>query len=324
VSRKRKAGSGRNDAGRQDDRSSPDHSESDRTVGYANAALMERIDRLERELAVTNAFMPRVSSRTPASTQSSAQTRRLSPAPIAGGLTHMPTPSSHVYGKIPNGIPNAENLQLPPREEVLPVVDRYFRGFGRVVPLFDKAIIVDLINSWYDRPRIRTSDAWAAVQVVLALGLRMSWANGLNVDARSSRAADAYLQNALGIIPDVMFRPPSLLAIQILLGIAMLLQNKSDQRPTSNVVAIIVSLVHQVGLQSPTSGKGRTTAEEVQRRRVFWIAYTFDKVWSRVACVKIKTYLTRRFPFESKCRPCSLILTRICHFQSLERMMRSA
>ncbi|ODA78239.1 hypothetical protein RJ55_05620 [Drechmeria coniospora] len=178
-------------------------------------------------------------------------------------------------------LPSADELPLPPAEEIMPIVDHYFSVFSLVVPLFDRASFVALLDRWYREDDFRRDRAaWAAIQVVLALALRTPTPDGLQdgSGAHRFRAANLYLGNAQSVLSELVTRDRDLLGIQVLLGLVLLFQNSSDTKPASVIIGTAVRLAHRLRLHSQDSVPYFTPEENLQRSRVFWIAYALDKV----------------------------------------------
>lgn len=165
-------------------------------------------------------------------------------------------------------------------EEVMPIVDHYFSVFSPIVPLFDQKSFMALLSGWYGHSPRRSSAAWAAIQVVLALSLRTPTPDALHDSAGPDRfhRANSYLRNAQSVVSDLVVREEDLLGIQVLLGIVLLFQNSSDPKPASVVISTAMRLAHRLRLHSQESARYFSPEENEQRSRVFWIAYTLDKV----------------------------------------------
>lgn len=172
------------------------------------------------------------------------------------------------------------SLRLPMREDAQHYVECYFRHLNSGMPLFDRSSFLRILDRWYSSPDGSNSVQWAAIQVVLALGIRAARFEFDGVSLDATMRVNQYLANAQSVFPDLVTHDEDLLGLQTLLGIVILLQNRSDQKPGSAVIASAMRLAHRLNLQSSSSGPQRSPSEEVQRSRVFWIAYMLDKVGS--------------------------------------------
>ncbi|KND86591.1 putative transcriptional regulatory protein [Tolypocladium ophioglossoides CBS 100239] len=172
-----------------------------------------------------------------------------------------------------------EELPLSTIEEVIPIVDHYFSVFNPIVPLFDHKSFMALLNGWYGHNPRRSTAAWAAIQVVLALSLRTPSLDALvdSVAPNRFHRANLCLKNAQSVVSDLVARDEDLLGIQVLLGIVLLFQNSSDPKPASVVIGTAMRLAHRLRLHSQEAARYFSPEENEQRSRVFWIAYTLDK-----------------------------------------------
>ncbi|PVH68733.1 hypothetical protein DL98DRAFT_629364 [Cadophora sp. DSE1049] len=82
---------------------------------------------------------------------------------------------------------------LPPKDETLNLIKKFFQGFNSAFPLFDQAAFM----STFESPDTNINDPgwWACLNVVLALTHRFRGATGL--DMEEDREAWGYFQNAL-------------------------------------------------------------------------------------------------------------------------------
>jgi hypothetical protein len=170
------------------------------------------------------------------------------------------------------------SLDLPPLDEILPVVDHYFSAFNTGIPLFSQHDFMKRLTTWYNSPNTRDKATWAAIQTVMAIGYRTPQ---LSVTASQSvhiEKADQCLRNAQSVVSELVTREEDLLGVQILLGIVMLFQNSRDPKPASVLIGTAVRLAHRLRLHSQEAMMEFSAAEAEQRSRVFWIAYTLDKV----------------------------------------------
>ena len=175
--------------------------------------------------------------------------------------------------------PEILSARLPDRKDILPIIEHYFQKANCIIPLFDQFSFMQLFNDWYTIPASRTRVNWAAIQVVLALGLRTAGSKAGELCPNSVKMADAYLNEAQSALPELVTRDGDILGLQVLLGIVFLLQYSSDQKPASVVIVSAMRLVHRLELHSTLSAQHRTSEEATQRSRVFWIAYALDKVY---------------------------------------------
>jgi hypothetical protein len=174
--------------------------------------------------------------------------------------------------------PQPNILELPPLDEILPIVDHYFTTFNGVIPLFQQPEFMKLLSTWYKQPETRDRASWAAIQTVMAIGYRTPQLSLRDSQSVHIEKADQCLRNAQTVVSELVTRDEDLLGVQILLGIVMLFQNSRDPKPASVLIGTAVRLAHRLKLHSQEAAMQFPAAEAEQRSRVFWIAYTLDKV----------------------------------------------
>lgn len=182
-------------------------------------------------------------------------------------------PEEVVYDK-----PDARSQRLPTRSDTLPIVERYFQNANNVIPLFDQSSFMQLFNEYYTNSASCTRVKWAAIQVVVALGLRTPDAEASRRNPELLTMGDECLKNAQSVLSDLVTHDEDLLGLQVLLGIVFLLQYSSDHKPASVVIVSAMRLVHRLELHSSEPAQHLSPEDVVQRSRVFWIAYALDKV----------------------------------------------
>ncbi|KAG8407435.1 hypothetical protein J3459_018512 [Metarhizium acridum] len=172
-----------------------------------------------------------------------------------------------------------DELPLPPQPDIMPIVNHYFDTFAPIMPLFDQESFMSMLNQSYVDPSTRNKASWAAIQVVLAIALRTPVPELLNGSGGSDRhhRANFFLKNAQSVVSDLVTRDKDLLGLQVLLGIVMLFQNSSDTGPASVVIGTAIRLAHRMRLHSREHAKLYSPDENLQRQRLFWIAYVLDK-----------------------------------------------
>ncbi|KAF5564909.1 transcriptional regulator [Fusarium phyllophilum] len=173
--------------------------------------------------------------------------------------------------------PQPNILELPPLDEILPIVDHYFTTFNGVIPLFQQPEFMKLLSAWYKQPETRDRASWAAIQTVMAIGYRTPQLSLRDSQSVHIEKADQCLRNAQTVLSELVTRDEDLLGVQILLGIVMLFQNSRDPKPASVLIGTAVRLAHRLKLHSQEAAMQFPAAEAEQRSRVFWIAYILDK-----------------------------------------------
>ncbi|KAK1585613.1 fungal-specific transcription factor domain-containing protein [Colletotrichum navitas] len=173
-----------------------------------------------------------------------------------------------------HSVPREDDAKtLPSLPHILPTIEDYFRNSNQVLPLFDREAFMKLLRDWYAHPACRTPDAWAAVNVVLALARRHTYASSLEETQNMRR----YVCNVQSVLNQLAFNEPSLLALQIILGLVLVFHGSADQRPASVIIATAMRLVQTLKLHTKAGNRNLAPAEALQRTRVFWLAFILDR-----------------------------------------------
>ncbi|TDZ22262.1 Fusaridione A cluster transcription factor fsdR [Colletotrichum orbiculare MAFF 240422] len=152
---------------------------------------------------------------------------------------------------------------LPPLRIVLPIVDDYFTTSNQVLPLFDRERFMKMLRGWYTYPAHRKPDAGAAVNIVLALAQRHSYAS----TAEGTQNMQKYINNVQSVLNELIVGEPELLVLQIVLGLVIVFHGASDPAPASILVATAIRLVHGLKLHMKLPGEDFEPVEAMQRDR---------------------------------------------------------
>lgn len=137
-----------------------------------------------------------------------------------------------------------------------------------------------LVSGWYDKNPKRDKVTWAAILVVIALGLRSPTpVNTISSNPEERSKWENYcMRNSQSVMSELVAHEQGLLGIQVLLALIMLFYNSSDGRPANILVGTAMKLSQRFQLHLNDSAQHFTAEEIQQRSRVFWIAYILDKV----------------------------------------------
>ncbi|KAK2038230.1 fungal-specific transcription factor [Colletotrichum somersetense] len=167
----------------------------------------------------------------------------------------------------------ADVKTLPPLPNILPTIEDYFQNSNQVLPLFDREAFMKMLCGWYGHLACRTLDAWAAVNVVLALACRHSYASSFEETQNMRR----YVSNVQSTLNQLVANEPSLLALQTILGLVLVFHGSADQRPASVMIATAMRLAQNLKLHTKAANLNLAPAEALQRTRVFWVAFILDR-----------------------------------------------
>lgn len=164
--------------------------------------------------------------------------------------------------------------QLPDKEETVAIVERYFRDFNSVCPLFSEPPFMALVERQYSAQPCDSVGWWASLNVVIAISLGLQALN--NAPATLLENSRDYLRNGLAVLTELTIRGTDLFSVQGLLGMALLMQGTPDPRPSAFLLASAVRLAHTLGLHKQESLNNLPALEAEQWKRVFWITYRLD------------------------------------------------
>ncbi|KAI0899105.1 fungal-specific transcription factor domain-containing protein [Annulohypoxylon nitens] len=167
----------------------------------------------------------------------------------------------------------ALHLELPPYQDILPIIEYYIANFNSVFPLFHPETLLKDVRNWYRDSHTRDPVLWAMINVVLALALRTSRPG----EIAPIGSTEIYLNNAQSVLTQAIMCETTLMNIQILLGIAILFWTADDLRPALVLIATAMRLSHQLGFHSRKCSEHLSQAAALQHNRVFWIAYILDR-----------------------------------------------
>ncbi|CZR69441.1 uncharacterized protein PAC_19341 [Phialocephala subalpina] len=169
---------------------------------------------------------------------------------------------------------------LPPKFHALALINEAFDSFHNAFPIFDQTTFMEKFTETYSlaEPSDSCSDTawWASLNVVLALAHRFRAMRTRNAHSED-REAWGYLKNALALVTELTLLSSSLLAVQALLGMAIVAQGTPNPRPCEALIAVVLRLAQSMGLHRRVQKEGLSDDDRELRKRVFWIAYFLDK-----------------------------------------------
>jgi hypothetical protein len=169
--------------------------------------------------------------------------------------------------------------RLPPLKEIQPLVESYFVHVNSFMPLFSQVRFTRMLHDYYasncqQNPRA----AWAAINIVLALGIRLPVSPSTDLDLGSGDGQVAkYINNVQSVLAELIARDVNLLGLQVVLGLVVIFQGLKDPQPAVVLIGTAVRLAHRLRLHSRDHQQHVYPDEILERSRVFWIAYLFDK-----------------------------------------------
>ncbi|KAK4075222.1 transcriptional regulator family: Fungal Specific TF [Purpureocillium lilacinum] len=162
-------------------------------------------------------------------------------------------------------------FELPPSDQVLDLVYKYFCGPNQAIPLFHQPSFMGMLQRWYQAPAMRNAASWAAINVVLALSAR------LDTSLTSEEFAQECLNKAQSVLNVLVTREEDLQGIQVLLGLVMLFLGTNNPQPTCVLIATAVKLAHRLRLHDKRAHTQTDSETSAQMDRLFWITYILDR-----------------------------------------------
>ncbi|KDN63543.1 hypothetical protein CSUB01_08910 [Colletotrichum sublineola] len=170
-------------------------------------------------------------------------------------------------------------MKLPSEEIVRHVIDVYLATFNTVLPLFSPTSLHRVVDKWYSNPTADNELAcWATINVVLALAQCHSHGQ-LSPAAAEAVNVTKCLENAQSVLAEIVAGNMDLQSAQILLGLGFLFMGATpgDVRAPIIFVSTGIRLAQAMGMHRRDSYSNTKPDEDMQRRRVFWIAYILDR-----------------------------------------------
>lgn len=144
------------------------------------------------------------------------------------------------------------------------------------------------LTSWYNKPTDRSRPAWSLILTVATLGLRSELdlpahhhrhqVGLFSLSQDKTRLADYCMRNAQSAMAELVSRGEDLTGIRVLLALATVFLDSLDLSPAVVLIGSAVRLAHRLRLHSKGSEQYFNEQENLERSRVFWIAYIYDKV----------------------------------------------
>lgn len=168
--------------------------------------------------------------------------------------------------------------RLPPLREIQPAIDYYFEHVNSLIPLFSQSGFVRMLQAYYASTCQCPRAAWAAVNIVLALATRLPATPSSDIDLGSGDSqVSEYVYNAQKVLSELVTDDATLLGVQVILGMVIISHSLKDSRPAVLLVGTAVRMAQRLRLHTRQGLETLSADEALQRNRVFWIAYLFDR-----------------------------------------------
>ncbi|KAI1389445.1 fungal-specific transcription factor domain-containing protein [Hypoxylon trugodes] len=272
------------------------HSEANNSGASRNESLEERVAFLESRLAqlAQNASLAGQGHGSPPNSDGSWS------GVIVGDATQKLTTStsnSKAESAISILSDTNQSLVLPPLDDILPLVERFFEHTNAFIPLFEKSDFYRLLMDWYHPSGANSQSQaqsgsynhipantctrqtmFAAISVVIGLSYRVpSSATEVLEIGVEHPMVDRCMRNVEHVVMDLMNSAEDLVPLQVLLGLMMLYLGSRDSRPVTTLVGSAVQLCHRLRLHSSDDNAEFPAPLRIKRERLFWITYILDK-----------------------------------------------
>ncbi|PNP45947.1 hypothetical protein THARTR1_10873 [Trichoderma harzianum] len=163
-------------------------------------------------------------------------------------------------------------------EEIQPIVENYFTHINSLMPLFSQTTFLRKLHDYYASECQNPRKTWAAINIVLALGTCLPTSPSADLDLQNEDSQVAkYVSNVQSVLSELVTRDVDLLSLQIILGLVIIFNSLKDSSPAVVLIGTAIRLAHRLRLHSRDHQHNSRPDETLQRSRVFWIAYLFDK-----------------------------------------------
>ncbi|KAL2883022.1 hypothetical protein SGCOL_001712 [Colletotrichum sp. CLE4] len=155
-------------------------------------------------------------------------------------------------------------------------MDYYFVTMNAGIRLFQEHEVRAALRSYFQGQPPADPGWRMAVNVIIAHTLRKR--NGM----RNREEYQKYIHNALGMVPNIILRTPSALAIGALLSTVLYFSFTSENHIALTLMGLTVQLLLMAGYHRPEPDMAFARpqqlipTEHLHRRRLFWHAYVID------------------------------------------------
>ncbi|KAK7700906.1 hypothetical protein SLS57_011953 [Botryosphaeria dothidea] len=162
--------------------------------------------------------------------------------------------------------------QLPPMDEMLSLINDFFDTCNVLVPLYHQDTFMFQLYENLSTGFNQSAGWWASLNTVLALA-HISRTKSTFFPQELEKKAWQYMKGALAIQAEQPALDFDVTSVQALVG---MITSFNSQMP-SMMLATAIRIAHGIGLHVNSDDPNMSAIEKEQRRRVFWIAYIFDR-----------------------------------------------
>jgi len=165
---------------------------------------------------------------------------------------------------------------LPPRSEVFALIKDYFQTANRLFPIYREASFMQMVEWQYTQQTCDDAARWASINMIVCLAYEYRFSDSAKPE-KDREKARFYFKNAMSVFTDLALRRTDLLSVQALLSMAFFLRGNSGTQSALPLITAAMRSCQRMGLHRNISRPDLSPAEQEQRRRVFWVAFTIDQ-----------------------------------------------
>ncbi|KAJ5765447.1 hypothetical protein N7520_005006 [Penicillium odoratum] len=165
---------------------------------------------------------------------------------------------------------------LPPRSEVFSLIKDYFRTANRLFPIYHEASFMKMVEWQYTQQTCDDAARWASINIVICLAYEYRFSNSLKPE-KDREKARLYFKNAMSVFTELALRRTDLLSVQALISMGFFLRGNSGTQSALPFMTAAMRSCQRMGLHRNIERPDLSPAQQEQRRRVFWVAFTIDQ-----------------------------------------------
>ncbi|KAF2801274.1 uncharacterized protein BDZ99DRAFT_456469 [Mytilinidion resinicola] len=169
---------------------------------------------------------------------------------------------------------------LPPEDETLDLVQRYFSNTGLLFPYVHEETFLETYGAMKRTNFTKVRKTWLGLlNMVLALATSTTVSNATTAEQRAEMS-DVYYQRALGLCDKHVWRGASIELVQYLLMMGQYLQGTQKSTQTWNIHGLAVKAALQLGLHSAEASKKLSPIEQETSKRLWYGCVILDRTLS--------------------------------------------
>ncbi|KAJ5623209.1 hypothetical protein N7490_011814 [Penicillium lividum] len=185
--------------------------------------------------------------------------------------------SSHLsFGDFTLAEKQQSRQDLPPKDIAAIYVDNYFGIFNRVLHLYDRATFDQYFAMQYSNNPPETASWYASINLVLCMGSKCR-TNERHPAPEEPTRAWGYFQNAMSVVPELIFKNPTTMSIQALIAMTIIADSNLLFQTSSMLLSMAIRLALDKGFHRKLMGNNISPKVKASRENIFWTLYILDK-----------------------------------------------